>query len=195
MPAPSIDIERGSATPTLAYCSVCRGVLPFGPCGRHAGRERCSRCGTEFRRCHPGAPEKRRAARYLLYGVVAGLLALGVAGGVQGAESWLSNDVPWAATVCLLLATAGGCLARSALLWSSAGRYEPLASHEWEEVSRRLCVGMIRAEVEDELWRRGWRPGKVRFILDGLHPVRQRRFTRAAGIARAPAPPDAPHTW
>ncbi|MGH9870438.1 MAG: hypothetical protein ACREAA_20070 [Candidatus Polarisedimenticolia bacterium] len=181
--------------PSLAYCSICRGVLPFETCGRHSSRERCSRCGTEFRRCHPGAPDRRRAARYLLYGSVAGLLTVVVAVGGGKLAPWLSGDVPWAGTVCLLLALGAGCLARSALALSSASRYEPLAPHEWDEVSRRLCAGMIRSEVEDELWRRGWRPGKVRTILDGLSPIPKSRFRPAAGTAPAPAPPDARRTW
>jgi hypothetical protein len=142
-----------------------------------------------FRRRDPGAPERFRAVRYLIYGIVAGILTLLVGGGVRGGAWWLAGEIPWAATVCVLLALAAGCLARSALLWTSAGRYEPLAAYEWDEVARRLCVGMIRSEVEEELWRRGWRPGKVRSILEGLVPVR-----RAAGRGRAPAPPAARQT-
>jgi hypothetical protein len=156
-----------------AYCSVCRGVLPFDADTR---RPACRRCGTVFRAVDPGAPVRRRARRYLLYGASAGLAVSLLAAGTAlvGSDHPLARAWPALLALATLPFLSLGCLVRSAILWDRAGRYERLAPHEWEEVQRRLYVGMIRSDVEQELSRRGWRPGKIRFALDSLRPAARR---------------------
>lgn len=134
----------------------------------------CSRCGTLFRPADPGAPERARARRYLVYGAAAGLLVslLMAAAAMVGADHPLAAGWPPRAACLALPVLALGCLLRSAALFHRAARYERLAPHEWAEVQRGLYVGMVRSDVEEELFRRGWRPGKVRFALDSLRPAR-----------------------
>jgi hypothetical protein len=162
-----------AAVQPAAYCSVCRGVLPFGSDARRPARRSCLRCGTVFRETDPGAAGRRRARRYLLYGASSGLAGSLLAAGTAmvGASHPLSGAWPQRIALVILPVLALGCLVRSAALWQAAARYERLAPHEWAEVQRRLYVGMIRSDVEEELSRRGWRPGKIRFALESLRPA------------------------
>jgi len=152
----------------LAFCSTCRGVLPFD-----AAREGlvCRRCQTVHRMVDPGALSRRRSARYAIYAAVCGtlliLMALGVA--ALGADHPLVTRQDLFMAVCLG-GIAMGCAARSAALrWDSAG-FERLEPHELADLRRRLCPGMIRTDVVDELSRRGWRAGKIRTVLMSLAP-------------------------
>ena len=139
----------------LAFCSKCRGVLPFDAAGT---RLVCSRCGTVHRQVDPGAAARRRSARYAIYAVICGvlltLMALGMA--ALGADHPLVTGRGLFMAVCLS-AVAVGCAARSASLRWDASGFEKLEPHELADLPRRLCPGMIRSDVVDELSRRGWR--------------------------------------
>lgn len=176
-----------------AFCSLCRGVLPFEQDAR-GGRVRCTRCGTEFVRGNPSDPDRRCALRYLAYGSVAGLaLSLHAAARMAlGPEHPLLAGPVHAAAPALLAALAAGCMGRAAMLALLPARYERLAPHEWDEIARRLCPGMIRSDVERELAMRGWGSAKIRTVLGAMRPARVRS---SAGTARAPAPRGGRRTW
>src|SRR5262245_37746295 len=72
VPMPAANQDQSEL---LAYCASCRGVLPFDVSG---SRLACRRCGTLYRRTDPGAAIRRRAVRYFLYSLAAGLLPIGI---------------------------------------------------------------------------------------------------------------------
>ncbi|HKY32336.1 MAG TPA: hypothetical protein VJV23_07370 [Candidatus Polarisedimenticolia bacterium] len=163
---PTIPLpEDAAAAP--AFCPSCRGVIPFRRA--HGGsRALCTRCGTAWRRFDPGASARWNAARYLSYGAAAGMIASLQAAGAAA----LKLPMTWeeGITASALLVLAASCLARSAALWGRASSYERLQECEWAELERRLCPGMLRSDVHQELARRGWRPGKIRAALDAHRP-------------------------
>ncbi len=176
-----MDVQRNAA----AFCSVCRGVLPFEQ-DAGAGRVRCTRCGTLFVRGNPPDPDRRRALRYLAYGSLAGLtLSLHAAARMSlGPEHPLLTGAVHAAAPALLAILAAGCVGRAAMLALLPARFERLAPHEWDEIARRLCPGMIRSDVERELSLRGWGSAKIRTVLGALRPAPVRL---SGGTAPAPA--------
>ncbi len=152
----------------LAFCSTCRGVLPFDAARKGLV---CRRCQTLHRKVDPGAATRRRSARYAIYAAVCGaLLSLMMLGAAA-----LGTDHPLVTRQNLFMAVclggiAVGCAARSAALrWDTSG-FERLEPHELADLPKRLCPGMIRADVVDELSRRGWRAGKIRTVLMSLAP-------------------------
>ncbi len=170
----------------LAYCPTCRGVLPFEevalrePLGMlprvfgGAGRAGfvCSRCGVLYRLADPAAANRRVSRRFFLYAAVAAavpLLAAAGAAALGPASPFLGR---WPALALgALPALALLCLARGFQLRGRADRYERLEVYELDELARGLCPGMLRSDVEAELFRRGWRMGKIRTLLEGLRPL------------------------
>ncbi len=158
-----------------AYCSRCRGVLPFTAAREGAfAREtlECTRCRTRFRRYDPAAEGRRRALRYLIYGSLSGMLLAAMALGLAA----LGPDHPAASpretiAMWMLGALTVGCVARSFGLFVVARDYESLEAYELKELDRRLCIGMIREDVVAELSRLGWRPAKIRAVIAGLRPA------------------------
>ena len=63
------------------------------------------------------------------------------------------------------------CIARSAWFALRSVDFARLAPCEMRELDRRLCLGMIRSDVVDDLSRRGWSIGKIRTALAALRPV------------------------
>jgi len=165
---------RREETLSPAYCSRCRGVLPFKASTEGAfSREtlECTRCRTHYRRCDPASDGRRRALRYLIYGSVAGMMLVAMALGLAA----LGPDHPVASpretvAMWLLGAMTVGCIARSFGLYVVARDYESREPYELQELDRRLCIGMIREDVVSELSRLGWRPAKIRAAIAGLRP-------------------------
>lgn len=170
------EIER------LAFCSVCRGILPFdevrppsGILSSGSSLYECRRCRTTFRLVDPRRAALAAGLRYLVYGAGSGLvLALYGAGlAALGPEHPLAGG--WHAVSALVAGIVTfGCLARSLALFAASRRYERLESYEAADLARRLCLGMIRSDVVRELGLKGWRPGKIRSVLGALRPASPR---------------------
>ena len=163
-----MDPVRQSTQPSLAYCTWCLGVVPFGQVRK---RLICRRCGRVYRRIDPGASGRRRALRYLIYAAVSGTTPVVF----LVAAAALGPDHPMPApreiaTVALAALVSLTCLAHAIRLRLGASRFERLAAWEIHDLERRLCPGMIRSDVIDELSARGWTIGKIRTVLDGLRP-------------------------
>ena len=175
-------------TGQLAFCATCEGVLEFHEIPykasfrigalalaivREGGLE-CHRCGTAYAPVDPAAGDRRGALRHLLYAGV----SIGAALSLDMADAVFDGGrhTAWGETA------AGGalgllslvCLFRSLWLWTASARYERLNSWEVKELGRRLCPGMVRSDVVDELASRGWRIGKIRSVLESLKPCRRR---------------------
>ena len=162
--------SRHAATEQLAFCSQCKGVLPFAQVRR--ARLECQRCGTLYRRSDPGGAGRRSALRYFIYSCAAGLMASISA----AAAAALGPEHPMMAPqrtlfTWVLVALSVGCLARAIGLRLHAADFESLTSWEVNDLNRRLCPGMIRSDVVDEMARRGWRIGKIRTALEALKPA------------------------
>jgi hypothetical protein len=163
-----MDPARQSTQPNLAYCTWCLGVVPFGQVRK---RLICRRCGRVYRRIDPGASGRRRALRYMLYAAVSGAMPAAS----LAAAAALGPDHPLPApreiaTVVLAALVSLACLAHAIRLRLGASRFVSLAAWEIQDLERRLCPGMVRSDVIDELSRRGWTIGKIRSVLDGLRP-------------------------
>jgi len=109
--------------------------------------------------------------RYAIYAAASGALLLLMTLGVAA----LGADHPLVTRRDLFLAACLGgmalaCAARSVVLSWDASGFERLEPHEVADLPRRLCPGMIRSDVVDELSRRGWRAGKIRTVLMSLAP-------------------------
>jgi hypothetical protein len=164
----------------LAYCSVCRGVLPFDDVRIRMGpirlrRFECERCRTVHRLDDPGAAVKRRTLRYLIYAGTAGMTAAAVGTALAA----LGNGHPLITTRLLgtawgMTAMSLGCAARAGWLALGAEDFGRLTPVEREDLHRRLCPGMIRSDVVDVLARRGWSIGKIRTALGSLKPTSRR---------------------
>jgi hypothetical protein len=175
-----------AAAERLAYCCICRGVLPFdearclvplrlgmltlGSLPRRGLR--CRRCRREFHAVDLAATGRRRAARYGLYAALGGVPALLVG----GAAAALGPDYPlltWrdAGAAWLLGVLALACLARCIVLGLEAARYQRVEASALLELDRSLCPGMIRSDVVDALARRGYSPGQIRSVIERLRPA------------------------
>lgn len=75
------------------------------------------------------------------------------------------------AAVWALVALSVVCLAGSIRMGLHATDFASLTSWERSDLDRRLCPGMIRSDVVDELARRGWPIGKIRTALGALKPA------------------------
>ncbi len=150
----------------LAYCTWCLGVVPFGQVRK---RLICRRCGRTYRRIDPGASDRRRALRYLVYSAI-GLsmpAALALAAAALGAGHPLF--APRAIAPAMAAGLIGlGCAARAIRLHLRSSNFESLTPWERRDLQRSLCQGMIRSDVVDALSRRGWRIGKIRSVLGAL---------------------------
>jgi len=170
----TLTVTRREAV-SPAYCSCCRGVLPFRTARQGAfAREtlECTRCGTLFRRFDPAAEGRRRALRYLVYAGMSGMILAALALGFA-ALGPASSPVSTADTIAMWLlgGLTVGCIARSFKLMMTASDYESLEPYEVRELDRRLCPGMIREDVVAELSRIGWRPAKIRAVIAGMRPA------------------------
>ena len=106
--------------------------------------------------------------RYLVYSGFSGLAASGAAleYAVLDPERLPSG---WMLAALVLLSL--GCAGRSAWLALHSGDYERLTPWERQDLDRRLCPGMIRSDVVDDLAGRGWRIGKIRTVLESFRPA------------------------
>jgi len=105
--------------------------------------------------------------RYLIYAAFAGLVA---SGSVLEYAILDPQQLPPTWTLAALVLLSLGCAGRSAFLALRSGDYERLTPWERQDLDRRLCLGMIRSDVVDDLAGRGWRIGKIRTALESLRP-------------------------
>jgi hypothetical protein len=184
----------------LAFCIRCEGVIPFRevhfraagpvlPGPRHTGLI-CTRCRSLFTQVDPAAAGRHRAWRYIFYAAgAAAAMVLGAVTSSMGSASQGLAAVQAAAFGLAVLLTLT-CLGRGLWLAAQASRFETLEPYEVEDLDRRLCPGMLRSEVIDDLSRRGWRPGKIRSVLSGLRQLP----TGKPRIEFLPLPEDQP-SW
>src|SRR5678815_2607810 len=174
---PTMTRSDQSVEVRLAYCSVCRGVLSFGRAPRTPGWLRrsifeCERCGTLHRLSDPARAIRRRALRYLIYSGASGMMASFAAASSASLGADHPPLIPQEALITwLLVGLTLGCLLRAAALGLHAADFERLAPWERQELDRRLCQGMIRSDVVDDLTARGWTIGKIRTALASLKPA------------------------
>jgi hypothetical protein len=165
---PMDHIQQEDMPPDLGYCTWCLGVVPFGQVRK---RLVCRRCGRTYRRIDPGASERRRALRYLIYSAVScsmpAALAL-AAVALDGRHPLFSPRVIAQAAAAGLIGLC--CAARAIRLHLHASSFESLTLWERRDLQRSLCPGMVRSDVVDALSRRGWRIGKIRSVLGALGP-------------------------
>ncbi len=181
----------------IAFCGTCEGVLPFRkvqfraaggvlPGLRHPGLM-CTRCHGLYACVDPATEGRRRAWRYLLYAAAAAVaLVLGAVTSSLGSPAPGQTARMAAFGLAALLTLT--CLGRGLWLAARTSRFESLESYEEEDLQRRLCPGMLRTEVIEELSRRGWRPGKIRSVLASL----ERRDQRQVRIEQIPMIEDQP---